>query len=229
MHICESIIDYLSLKTLEGCQTVGLALLGNQFKSYDLSVLQQVPVLVSCLDNDVGGFRGYLDLVEQFPGKQIDIYELQPEQKDINARLLSERYAQRAAQLTANDKLAIYKAFIASDNRSQLAQDWGIDRSYLYKIVSECEEVLVKNFQDRHPGRKSSKEMKSTAEANQRILELEQENQKLAKEKELYYARSEFLKLRLKWSEREVSELQGTAPQSPPARKQIKKKKRKKR
>lgn len=229
VHICESIIDYLSLKTLEGCQSVGLALLGNQFKSYDLSVLQQVPILVSCFDNDVGGFRGYLDLVEQFQGKQIDIYELQPGQKDVNERLLSERYAQRAAQLTVNDKLAIYKAFIVSDNRSQLAKDWGIDRSYLYKIVNECEAMLVNNFQDRHPGRKSSTEMKSTAEAKQRILELEQENQKLIKEKELYYARSEFLKLRLKWSEHEVSELQGTAQQSPPVKKQIKKKKRKKR
>jgi hypothetical protein len=91
VHICESIIDYLSLKTLEGASVRGLALLGNQCRNYDLSFLQAVPTLVSCFDNDVGGFRGYLDLTEQFPEKQIVIYELPPGQKDINERLLTEK------------------------------------------------------------------------------------------------------------------------------------------
>ena len=233
VHICESIIDYLSLKALEGPSVRGFALLGNQFSSYALSFLKHTPGLVSCFDNDAGGFRGYLNLVEEFPQKQIEVYELQPGQKDVNERLLAEKQARRVTQLTADDKLAIYKAFIESDNRSQLAQDWGIDRSYLYKIVKECEAMLLNGFNQRHPGRKSSAEMASQSSAKERILALEQLNKTLAKEKELHYARSEFLKLRLKWSEREVSELRGERPDSQPAKKtvkkQVKKKKKKKR
>lgn len=229
VHICESIIDYLSLKTLEGPLVRGFALLGNQFRSYDLSFLKHTPALVSGFDNDVGGFRGYLDLVDEFPKKQIEIYELQPGQKDVNERLLAEKQARRATQLTADDKLAIYKAFINSDNRSQLAQAWGIDRSYLYKIVKECEAMLLSGFNDRHAGRKSSAEMASKSAAKQRILELEQKVQTLAKEKELHYARSEFLKLRLKWSEREVRELCGDQTESQQVKKQVKKKRKKRR
>lgn len=240
VHICESIIDYLSLKTLEGAACQGIALLGNSLGSYDLGFLRRASALVSCFDFDVGGFRGYLDLVERYPDKEIAVYELQPGQKDINERLLAEKQAQRAARLTAEDKLAIYKAFISSENKSQLSQDWDIDRSYLYKIVNECEEMLLQDFKARRPGRKPSVEPGS----KQRLQELEEENRRLTKEKELLYARSEFLQLRLKWSEHEVAELRGepremfaiqrggvpeNKPQAQPARRQIKKKKKKRR
>lgn len=50
-------------------------------------------MLVSCFDNDGGGFGGYLDLTEKFANKEILIYELGPDQKDINDRLLSEKKA----------------------------------------------------------------------------------------------------------------------------------------
>ena len=229
VYICESIIDYLSIKTLEGGFANGIALLGNQLTSYDLSFLNNSSSLVSCFDNDGGGFRGYLDLREQFPDKEVSIYELGPAQKDVNDRLLSERQAKRATHLSAEDKLALYKAFIRTDNRSQLAQDWGIDRSYLYKIVKECEQTLLDNFNEKSPGRKSADEVANKPEAKDKIKKLEGEKQKLAKEKELYYAQGEFLKLRLKWSERELSELQGEAADGDAPKRQIKKKSRKKR
>lgn len=229
VHICESIIDYLSIKTLAGVSATGIALLGNQLNCYDLSFLTNTPTLVSCFDHDGGGFGGYLDLAEKFSDKQILIYELGPDQKDINDRLLSEQKAQRADNLTAADKLAIYKAFIGSDNRSQLAENWGIDRSYLYKIVKECEQLLLTNFSERRPGRKSGYEIASKAEGKDRISQLEQEKQQLAKEKEFYYAQGEFLKLRLKWSEREVSELRGENQDADTPKRQIKKKRNKRR
>jgi DNA primase len=229
VHICESIIDYLSIKTLEGVSATGIALLGNQLNRYDLSCLNNTQTLVSCFDNDGGGCGGYLDLTERFADKQIVIYKLAPGQKDINDRLLSENKAQRANNLTAADKLAIYKAFIQSDNRSQLAADWGIDRSYLYKIVKECEQLLLNNFSERRPGRKSGYEIDSKAEVTDRISQLEQEKQQLAKEKEFYYAQGEFLKLRLKWSEREVSALRGENQDADAPKRQIKKKRNKKR
>ncbi len=228
-YICESIIDYLSIKTLEGSDAKGLALLGNRFNNYDLSCLNKTETLVSCFDNDGGGFGGYLDLTEKFADKEILIYELGPSQKDINDCLLSDQKAQRAHHLTAEEKLTIYKEFQHSDNRSKLAESWGIDRSYLYKIVKECEQMLLDNFNQKSPGRKSCYEVADKTEAKDKIIQLEQEKQKLAKEKELYYAQSEFLKLRLKWSEREVSELRSTTQDTIAPKKQVKKKRKKKR
>lgn len=87
----------------------------------------------------------------------------------------------------------------------------------------------MNNFSERRPGRKSCYEVDSKAAATDRINQLEQERQQLAKEKEFYYAQSEFLKLRLKWSEREVSELRGENQDADTPKRQIKKKRNKKR
>jgi hypothetical protein len=209
IYICESIIDYLSIKTLDGVSSTGIALLGNQLNGYDLRCLNHAQTLVSCFDNDGGGFSGYLDLQEKYPTKQIAIYELQPNQKDINDRLVSEKQSQAAQRLTAPDKLAIYQAFVRSDNRSQLAAEWGIDRSYLYKIVKECEQVILSNFTDKRVGRKSANDVANKSAATSLIEQLKTENRQLARDKEYYYAKSEFSQLRLKWSEREVAQLKG--------------------
>lgn len=230
IYICESIIDYLSIKSLESVAAVGIALLGNHLSGYDLSILAKTATLVSCFDNDGSGFSGYLDLTEKYPEKEITVYELSATQKDINDRLLSQQQAQREESLTAPDKLTLYRAFIGSDNRSQLAQQWGIDRSYLYKIVKECEQSILHNFGEKRPGRKSAFDVASKSEARSKIEQLETEKQQLAKEKEFYYAKSEFLNLRLKCSESEVSELKGEAGDGGHRKKvPIKKKRNKKR
>jgi len=207
--------------------STGIALLGNQLNGYDLEFLNNTPTLVSCFDNDGGGFSGYLDLIERYPGKQIEIYELQANQKDINDRLLSEKQSQRVENLTAQDKLAIYQAFVRSDNRSQLAKEWGIDRSYLYRIVKECEESIVNNFNEKHPGRKSAYDVANRANVRSLIEQLEAEKQQLARDKEYYYAQSEFLKIRLKFSDQEIAELRGDKQAS--KKTHLKKKKNKKR
>ena len=227
IYICESIIDYLSIKTLAGISSQGIALLGNQLNGYDLEFLNNTPTLVSCFDNDGGGFSGYLDLTGKYSEKQIEIYELQANQKDINDRLVSEKQSAAAQNLTAKDKLAIYQAFVGSDNRSQLASDWGIDRSYLYKIVKECEATIVNNFNDKRPGRKSAYDVANRADARSLIEQLETEKQKLARDKEYYHAQSEFLKIRLKFSDQEIAELRGDKEAS--KKTPIKKKKKKKR
>lgn len=227
IYICESIIDYLSIKTLDGVSSTGIALLGNQLNGYDLSFLNTRQTLVSCFDNDGGGFSAYLDLTENYPSNQIEIYELQANQKDINDRLLSEKQSQAAQRLTAQDKLAIYQAFVRNDNRTEIANQWGIDRSYLYKIVKECEATILNNFTEKRPGRKSAYDVDNTSKARSLIEQLETEKQKLARDKEYYYAQSEFLKLRLKFSDQENAELKGE--KEPSKKSHIKKKKKKRR
>jgi hypothetical protein len=140
---------------------------------------------------------------------------------------MSAKQSQAAQRLTAQDKLAIYQAFVRNDNRTELANRWGIDRSYLYKIVKECEATILNNFNDKRPGRKSVYDVDNPDDARSLIEQLEAEKQKLARDKEYYYAQSEFLKLRLKFSDQEVAELKGE--KEPSNKSHIKKKKKKRR
>ena len=56
--------------------------------------------------------------------------------------------------LSAEKKLKLYQEFIQSTNKSELARQWGIDRSYMYEIVRGCEEALSGTFSGHKPGRK---------------------------------------------------------------------------
>jgi hypothetical protein len=128
--------------------------------------------------------------------------------------------AQKRTNLTPERKLALYREFLVSSNKTELAKKWGIDRSYMYDIVQDCEEFLLKGFQEQRPGRKPLSKPQTLQQAWETIQELEEKNYKEAIEKEKYMARSEFLSLRLKWAERETSEARGENH-----KKQIKKKK----
>jgi hypothetical protein len=72
---------------------------------------------------------------------------------------------------------------------------------------------------------------KPVDEAWERIQELERERDREAHDRELYYVRSEFLKLRLKWAEIEAAEARGEKVdyENPNIKKSQVKKKRKKR
>ena len=206
VFISEGIIDYLSIKTLEGERLPGLALLGNDVRSVP-SLLGRVTQILSAFDDDRGGLSGYLDLLEEFPDAQIKAYDLEGH-KDPNDLLMSIR-AGKGRKLSAARKLKLYQEFLRSSNRTELARRWGVDRSYMYEIARECEETLLDTFSGRKPGRKPEGKPKTLEEAWERIKALEDQYEREATERELLYCRSEFLNLRLKWSEREVAELRG--------------------
>lgn len=206
VFITEGIIDYLSIKMLEGYNLPGIALLGN-IPIFEHELLSNATTLLCALDDDKGGIGGVLEIKEKFPDKQIQLYDLEGH-KDPNELLITVR-AQKRSNLTAERKLSLYKEFLVSSNKTELANKWGIDRSYMYDIVRDCEEFLLKGFQEQRPGRKSLSKPQTLKQAWETIEELEQKSYKEAVEKEKYMARSEFLSLRLKWAEREVSELRG--------------------
>ncbi|MDY7033975.1 MAG: toprim domain-containing protein [Thermodesulfobacteriota bacterium] len=206
VFISEGIIDYLSIKTLEGERLPGLALLGNDVRPVP-SLLGKVTQILSAFDDDRGGLSGYLDLLEEFPDAQIKAYDLEGH-KDPNDLLKSIR-AGKGRKLSAARKLKLYQEFLKTSNRTELARKWGIDRSYMYEIARECEETLLDTFSDRKPGHKPEGKPKTLEEAWERINALENQYEREATERELLYCRSEFLNLRLKWSEREVAELRG--------------------
>lgn len=230
VFICEGIIDYLSMKTLQGRSMAGIALLGNSV-GFATSLLRNAKEIISALDSDEGGFKGLLDLQDKFPQKQVSVFNL-GRCKDPNEYLLAPKKDTEQTNLTTQDKLALYREFMGAENKSEVAQKWGINRSYMYQIVKECEENILSGFSQRRVGRKPNQAPATLDEATQRIAALEEEKKCAEIEKEKYYARSEFMKLRLKWAEIEAAELRGkksgNVKQSGRG-KQIKKKKNKRR
>lgn len=204
LYVTEGIIDYLSIKTLEGMDIVAIALLGNMVK-LDPGLFESVGVIMSALDVDVGGFRGFLQLQETFPDKEFCVYDFS-DSKDANEYLQSIRSKGAGGKLRGEDKLLLYKDYMRSVNKSEVARRWGINRSYMYEVVRECESLIVEGFSSRRVGRRREGEVSTLAEASERIRELEQEKRRLGEEKERYYARSEFLKIRLKYAQQEGEE-----------------------
>ena len=203
VFVCEGVIDYLSMKSLRAFP--GIALLGNSIR-FDPGIFKHAHLIISALDSDEGGLRALLDLRERFPDKEISVFNL-GRCKDPNEYLQAVKKGTEQNRLTAEEKLAVYREFMRADTKSEVAHTWGINRSYMYQIIKECEESILTGFQERRPGRKCSKAPATLAEAIERIAALEEEKELVETEKERYYARSEFMKLRLKWAETEAAEL----------------------
>ena len=220
VFVCESIIDYLSMKTMERRGGVGLALLGNGVR-FAAELLGGARVIVSALDGDVGGFRALLDLREAFPDKVFQIRDF-GEHKDANEQLQAEKKARRGTDLSPRDKLKIYEEFIAASNKAALARKWGINRGYMYEIVGDCQATLLEEMGSRQKGRKPEKMPANLAEARNRLKELEAEKEREATQKEGYLAKSAFLQLQLKWAKEALAEHKGRKPDQ---NRQLKKKK----
>ena len=172
-----------------------------------------------------GGYSAFLDLREQFADREIKVYDLE-DYKDPNEFLMAVK-ACKGRKLSPERRLKLYHEFLQSSNRTELALKWGVDRSYMYEIVRECEKTLLDSFSGRKPGRKPEGRPSTLEEAWERIEALEDKYEREATERELLYCRSEFLKLRLKWAEIEACELRGESvddSKGPLKKKQIKKK-----
>jgi DNA primase len=230
VFVAEGIIDYLSVKTLEeeACWP-GMALLGNQVV-FDTELIGSAQLIVSALDDDDGGFGAFLDLKDRFPHCRIKPYALEG-YNDPNELLVAVREG-KGRRLPPERKLRLYQAFMQTSNKSELARKWGVDRSYMYEIAQECEKGALEALSGRRAGRKPQGKPTSLEEAQKRIEELEAAYEKEAREKELYYWRSEFLKLDLKWAKIEAAEARGEAVDEstgPLKKRQIKKNRKRRR
>jgi DNA primase len=229
VFVSEGIIDYLSIKTLEKDCPPGLALLGNQL-CFDRGLLEHTEVIVSAMDDDRGGDSAALDLKVMYPEKEVRIYDLEGH-KDPNEFLVAVRSG-KGRKLSPERKLQLYREFQQAENKTELARRWGIDRSYLYEVVRDCEETLMEAFSSRKPGRRPKGTPATIEDAVERIKELEVQYEQAETEREKLYCRSEFLAIRLKWSEIEAAELRGEAvdeEKGQPKTPQVKKKKNRRR
>lgn len=226
--VCEGIIDYLSIKTMDVAGAVGIALLGNQLL-FEPGLLAGCRRLITALDNDRGGISAVVDLIERYPETELVPYPLDGH-KDAN-ELLQAR-GKKGRRLSAADKLEIYRAFQGSGNKSELARQWGIDRSYLYQLVKDMEESLSGLLSSRQAGRPPADRPGTVQEAWQQLQALQEQIRQLGLERDQAICRSEFLGLRLKWAETEAAELRGEEVGEdgiPVHKPQVKKKKRKRR
>jgi len=225
--ITEGIIDYLSIKTLEGKDVVGIALLGNQL-IFEPDLLSGCSRIISALDEDRGGTSAFVDLVDCYPDKEVTQYPLRT-YKDPNELLQS---GSRFRRLSPEEKLSLYRTFQRSDNRSELAREWGLDRSHMYAIVRDVEEMVIAGLSSRRPGRRPMDQPQTMPDAWQQIDDLKAQNRNLSLERDESICREEFLKLRLKWSEIEAAEFRGESFDEKTGalqKKQIKKKRKRKR
>jgi DNA primase len=206
VFICESIIDYLSIKTLESSPFPGLALTGNQV-NFEPTLLGNARTIIAALDDDRGGYSAILDIQDQFPDRDIQMYDLEGH-KDPNELLMSVRSG-KGRKLSPERKLQLYREFQKSSNKTELARKWGIDRSHMYEIVKVCDKTLLDTFSNRRPGRKPMGKPSSLEDAWLRIKELEERYERSSTEREELYCRNEFLKLRLKWAGIELATLLG--------------------
>jgi len=225
VFLAEGIIDYLSVKTLEGAPPPGLALLGNQL-CFAPSLLERAEVLLSAMDDDRGGDSAVLDLKILYPEKEVRIYDLEG-YKDPNELLVAARSG-KGRRLSPERKLQLYREFLQAGNKAELAARWGIDRSHLYEIVRDCEAALVGALSSRKLGRPPKGTPATLAEAIERIQELEGLYEQEATEREELYCHKELLALRLKWAEIEAAEARGEKvdeARGPEKKPQLKKKK----
>jgi len=225
VFLTEGIIDYLSVKTLEGTPPPGLALLGNQL-CFEPSLLERAEVLLSAMDDDRGGNSAVLDLKVIYPEKEVRIYDLEG-YKDPNELLVAVRSG-KGRRLSAERKLQLYREFQQAENKAELAARWGIDRSHLYEIVRDCEAALVAALASRKPGRRPKGAPATLEQAMERIQELETLYEQEATEREELYCHRELLALRLKWAEIEAAEARGEKvdeARGPEKKPQVKKKK----
>ena len=227
VFISEGIIDYLSIKTLEGSALPGVALLGNRLL-FGPGFLSGCSRIISALDEDTGGSSALIDLMDQYPDKEIKTYDFKG-CKDPNELLQASRKGAR--RLTPEEKRKLYEEFHQAKNKSELARRLEIDRSHMYEIVKDCNNVLLSGLSDRSPGRKPKGQPDTIQDAWQQIKRLQEENELLIVERDTLHCRETLMGIRLKWSEIEAAELRNEPvdEETGPKRKPHVKKKRKKR
>jgi len=196
--ITEGIIDLLSMQTL--FSATGLALLGNAL-DFPVEWIRASQKLVLALDNDDAGDHGKEKLRARFPDKEFEDFTV-GDYKDPNEVLMAfPEIATKRKKYSSTEKLQIYQEYQRCQNKSAVARQFGIDRCYLTEIISECDAVLLRHFDQKKPGRKKVDEPSDLAEALKQIETLKRQNLELAREKEALYISNEFNKLKINWAE----------------------------
>lgn len=155
VHLCEAIIDALSVLTLEPGACV-LALPGVH---YDLERLDCLPAplragLVEAFDADEAGREAAERLRRRFPEQEIERFALSGAH-DVNELLCRGPLPglPRPGKMSVQDRVDIARSEQPS---RELADRYGVHHSRICHIRHEAREILTEEWAERRPGRKAS-------------------------------------------------------------------------
>ncbi len=198
IHICESIIDALSILTLDPDACV-LALPGANFDLSRLNLPTDTP-LIDAFDNDKAGRAAGGRLHKQYPERQIKRFEIDGFH-DINDYLLNCGHKDDhggACRLTSEERLAI-----SMDSRPSrvIGAEYSVHHSRICDIRNEAAEVLDKHWSSKRVGRKvKSVSNKDVQETKKHLAEQTR--------------RADFLDMRNDWLQLQVKFLEDRAQEA---------------
>ena len=198
LHLCESIIDGLSLMTLKPSAYV-ISLPGAH---YDINRLEFVPnqvQLVEAFDADEAGRNASHRLKERFCGYKIDRFDLQG-CHDVNELLCSKQQTECISgqtKLKVKDRLDIA---LSKEPSRIVGQQYGVHHSRICNIRNEATEILTTEWESRRPGRKASPALSAEEERLRRELD------ELKGRCDLLTMRNEWLEVELKQSEKRIED-----------------------
>jgi len=209
VHLCESIIDALSVHTLEP-NVCAVALPG---VNYDLEKLTSIPsnaTLIESFDMDQAGRMVAEKLTKHFHGHTIESMNL-GKAHDVN-ELLNKDATDKKEQKTqepvkegnsGQKKLSIEDRItvaLSSAPSRQLGEEFGVHHSRICDIRNDALTILNGVWENRRPGRKPSPVVSDGVE------QLERDITELRKEFDLLTMRNEWLELQAKLDEERIKE-----------------------
>lgn len=204
IHVCESIIDGLSVQTLDPEACV-LCLPGACYDVRRLAIhIHEGPVLVDAFDADESGRKAARGLREHFCSHTIDRYDLQG-YHDVNDLLCMKQppVPVIVRDPVVKDKLTVperLEIVLTSESSRTVGEKYGVHHSRICDIRSDAKEILTKTWAARRPGRKTSPAPSETEE------QLLRELAEVKARNDLLTMRNEWLELEVKQSEKRIEE-----------------------
>jgi hypothetical protein len=199
VHVCESIIDGLSVLTIEP----GACVLSLPGAHYDLARAPLPPPparLVAAFDGDEAGQQAAGRLRRQYPQHGHETFALYGAH-DVNELLCRGKDAEAtpSGKLNVADRVEIA---LSEEPSRELAARYGVHHSRICSIRHEARRILDQEWAERRPGRKAKPEPPADLAQTRETL------RKLQEEHELLTMRKEWLELRVQiLEERPVEEV----------------------
>lgn len=202
IHVCESIIDGLSVQTLDSEACV-LCLPGACYDASRLAI-HEGSVLVDAFDADESGRKAARRFREHFFGHAIDRFDLQG-YHDVNDLLCMNQQPASVVvtdtvvkdTLTVPERLEIV---LTPASSRTVGEKYGVHHSRICDIRRDATEILTKTWTERRPGRKASPAPSETEE------QLRRELAEVKARNDLLTMRNEWLEIEVKQSEKRIDE-----------------------
>ncbi len=147
-------------------------------RAWKISNIQNIPKFanVTTICRDVGvsrktGYQWANKMEKKLIEREIKSYDFR-DNNDPSERPEAVKTG-KGRKLSPELKLRLYEEFVKSSNKTDLARKWGLDRSYIYEIARECQQILLSFFISRKLGRKPQRKPSILKDAWDRIETLE--------------------------------------------------------